>query len=177
MPDEPPEPERLLRPFDGEVWDEASVPLGERGVRLSWLIGFARAVWWHANARRWAALGAEDRARKQEEAARLGPWDVPYPDPVHVPEEVIPITRALVADWIISQTAASRAPLYALIPDDARGAPQRFVSHAWDSHLYSPVMRESRTGPAALINALDGNVKEEFVWIDICCYNSTPRSR
>jgi hypothetical protein len=84
-PENLPRPDELLDRSQSAQWDDASVPLGKRGIRLSWLSELIHSVTWYANSARREALEAEERAARQRWAADH--YDgVPYPDDVHVPE-------------------------------------------------------------------------------------------
>jgi hypothetical protein len=172
------DPTALLR-TDPEPWDEGSVPLHERGVRLGWLTELAYSVSRHLNA---AHFEAEASARSYEEwdhHERNSAWLTEADRPAAVPEyrpyvppyEAI-TTRNFVERWLKPATAEVRGPLYALVPDDARGKPGRFISHSWNSPLCLEGMAQK---PYGMLNALEptsvSGVKEEFVWMDICCYN------
>ncbi|ORW60830.1 hypothetical protein AWC20_07795 [Mycobacterium parmense] len=151
------------------MWDEASVPLYERGVRLSWLIELVRSLLWDANSAH--REGIEYERQRSEFQKRASFYDDEVPPWRPVPEEVRFTTRDFMANWILHKTAPVRGPLYALVPDDARGLPGRFVSHSWSSYLY---LEGSGQEPFGMLNAIGSGVagvKEEFVWLDICCYN------
>jgi len=165
---DPPPPETLLITPDESIWDDATVPLEARGVRQSWFKDLIRSITWHANAQRREALEMDQRAEYQRRAS-IHFDTVPWPEPVRVPDEIAYTTREFVAQYVCRKTAAIKGPLYALTPPDARGKPGAFISHAWDSHLYIQ-------GHAfGILDAIDeggfGGVKEEFIWIDIACYN------
>ena len=168
MNDSPRPPEELLiAPREG-TWDDSSVPLEARGVRQSWFKELIHSITWHANAKRRKALEMDERAEYQRRAS-VHFDHVPWPEPVEVPGEIAYTTREFVAQYVCAATAAVKGPLYALAPPDARGAPGVFISHAWDSHLYIQ-------GHAfGILDAVDGGgiagVKEDFIWIDIACYN------
>jgi hypothetical protein len=166
--DPPPRPDEMLDQSLDRIWDDASVPLEKRGIRLTWFLELIRSITWHANAPRREALKAEEQAEYQRRAS-IHFDNVPWPDAVHIPDQVAYKTREFVGQYVLQKTATVRGPLYALAPASARGEPGRFVSHAWDSHLY---IEGHMFG---LIDAIDGNgiagVKDEFIWIDMVCYN------
>jgi len=166
--DPPVPPDELLDEAGEGTWDDADVPLEKRGIRLRWFEQFIQSITWHANAPRRAALKAAESAEYQRKAS-IHFDNVPWPEPVHVPDEIAFRTRDFVGQYILEKTARCRGPLYALAPASARGEPGAFISHAWDSFLY---IEGHKFGILDAI-AADGiaGVKEEFVWIDIVCYN------
>lgn len=77
---QPPLPDELLESAQREVWDDASVPLAQRGIRLSWLRELVESVTWHANEPRRRAREAAERAYYQERAS-IHFDNVRWPDP------------------------------------------------------------------------------------------------
>jgi len=162
----PPPPDALLKQHSG-TWDDASVPLENRGIRLSWFTDLIHSITWHANAARREALEADQRAEYQRKAS-IYFANVPWPDPVQIPDEIAYTTRDFVGQYVLTKTAAIKGPLYAFAPDNARGRPGSFVSHAWDAHLF---IQGHAFGILDAIGEGIAGIKEEFIWIDIACYN------
>jgi hypothetical protein len=157
-------------------WREADVPLHERGVRLGWLVNFVRSLHWEVNEprrqRHQEQLAAAEQAEYQRRAALYGPWDnIPEPEPVHVDElDVFELTtRELVAKHIVPITSAAAAPLYALVPEAERGRPGVFLSHAWSNAIWAA--KPGRYGTLDAFGEGVAGINEEYVWIDIVCYN------
>jgi hypothetical protein len=167
--DPPPSPEEMLSAPESSTWDDESVPLEARGVRLSWLKELLESITWHANAPRREALEKASQAEYQRRASERLFYDIPWPDPVHVPDEIAYTTREFVEQYVLPKTAAIKGPLYALVPSHHRGTPGAFISHSWSSYLY---VYGHKFG---ILDAIDGRgiagVKEEFVWIDIVSHN------
>jgi hypothetical protein len=163
----PPLPDDLLGESEGGTWDDASIPLERRGVSLAWLGELIKSITWYANAPGREALEADERAEYQRRAS-IHFDNVPWPDPVYVPEPIAYRTREFVGQYVVQKTAGVRGPLYALAPARARGEPSRFISHAWDSYLY---IEGHSFGIMDAIGPGIAGVKEAFVWIDIACYN------
>ncbi len=161
--DPPPYREMLLN--DGSVtWSDGDVPLEQRGIQAEWLVHF---VWSIVGASR-RAMDEYRRARQQEDFALRWGIDVPSsskPSPPFKTDDYT--TRQLVSEYIVPLTRSLRAPLYALVPHEARGAPTRFISHAWDNPVF-----QGRLGKGTLeILKEDSSLHNEYVWIDIACYN------
>jgi hypothetical protein len=158
----------MLDESEDDTWDDESIPLEKRGIRLTWFQKLIHSITIYANAPRRAALEAEKQAEYQRRAS-IAFDNVPWPDPVHVPDEVAYKTREFVSQYVMQKTARVRGPLYALVPASERGMPSRFISHAWNSYLY---IEGHMFGMMDAISP-DGiaGVKEEFIWIDIACYN------
>ncbi len=145
-------------------WCESDMPLAQRGVRLSWLIGMVRDLLEDINRPRDQAIEEAQRAFYHNKAGRYGLHDQPdIPEPI-VPEYTLLNVRALVDHFVLPLTLALRAPLWAYVPAEQRGKPDRFVSHAWDSLLLGPAQQE--IGTLDTIEHL-----ENFVWIDFVAYN------
>jgi len=171
-------PTALLR-SDSKPWDEKSVPLHERGVSLAWLTELAQSVTRHLNSAHYEAAAAAANYDDWEQYERRTAWVMPADRPPSVPPTrpwVPPLvaftTRDFVEKWLKPVTAEVGGPLYALVPDHARGRPGRFISHSWNSPIY---LEELSHRPFGMLNALypEGfsGVKEEFIWMGICCYN------
>lgn len=161
---EPPHYLDLLNVRERQVWRDDLVPLAKRGVRGTWLTKLVDSLTWYANQ---PVREAEKRYEQYANQARAAMWldNVPEPEPVPAPPKpVVYTTRELVSAHILPLTQAIRAPLYALAPETERGTPQLFVSHSWDAFTYL-----QGAGFGTLDSVL--NIKEEFLWIDIACYN------
>jgi hypothetical protein len=155
---------KLLDSEKGNLWHDDLVPLAKRGIRRTWLSSLIESITWYANE---PVREAEERYKRyvnQERAATNFEW-VREPDPVPLPpDRILYTTRELVTTHIIPLTKMSRAPLYALAPDDERGPPEIFISHSWDAYTYAY---------GSILGTLDAfdSADEEFIWIDIACYN------
>jgi hypothetical protein len=162
-----PAPADLLEGGRREGWNDSEVPLAQRGIRLSWLRELVESVTWRANEPRRRALEADERAYYQQKAS-IHFDNVPWPEPVHVPEQVTFTTRQFVSECIKPWTSSVKGPLYAIAPAQAKGVPQVFISHAWDSYLF---IEGHQFGVLDAIGPGIAGVQAEFVWIDIACYN------
>jgi hypothetical protein len=142
-----------ILPADACRWHEEDVPLERRGVSLSWLGDLAMEFVK-------TKLGIADRLRYQNEASRR--YDN-VPPAEYPPFELEGGTStALFAEHIVRPlTKALRCPLYARVPERYRGTPTTFVSHTWSSELAGYAYSIVRSGVG----------RNEFVWIDIGCYN------
>lgn len=161
-------------------WQEHSVPLHERGVRLSWLIAFVESIYRNTDEPLLKIYNEQyreyERALAQQKASISGPWaNIPWIEAVHPQEPKLLelTTRTLVADYIIPLTESIKAPLYARVPPSERGKPDTFLSHAWDA-----VALAKEGGGYGTLDAFRGlnivdnsGVGKTFVWIDIICYN------
>ena len=152
-----------LLPLEASSWHESDVPLGQRGVRFSWLYDFVAKVWENLD----AFIAAEwAKYHSVEKAAMYGPWDIPEPElPAYSRHmiENLQTTRQFVSNLIAPLTRPISAPLYARVPPEHRGVPSVFVSHTWSS-----------TALAQAHGSLDivlDHYRDAFVWIDIACYN------
>ena len=152
-----------LLPLEASSWHESDVPVGQRGVRFSWLYDFVAKVWENLD----AFIAAEwAKYHSAEKAAMYGPWDIPEPElPAYSRHmiENLQTTRQFVSNLIAPLTRPISAPLYARVPPEHRGVPSVFVSHTWSS-----------TALAQAHGSLDivlDHYRDAFVWIDIACYN------
>ena len=154
--------EAVSSPPDG--WSESDVPLAQRGVRVSWLVGMVRDLLEDINRPRGEALAEEQRAVSHNKAGLWGRHDQPDMEVPTVPEYALLNVRSLVEHFVLPLTVAVRAPLWAYVPREHRGKPDRFVSHTWNSLLLGPPRQE--------IGTLDAIEQlEHFVWIDFVAYN------
>jgi hypothetical protein len=159
-------------------WNEADVPLPERGVRFSWLCNFIRSIYWERNQPVREQLELRESVRKWEKHAQWSMDDLPTPDAYKgidlsrpEPEFYDATIHDLVAQYIVPLTQAIRAPLYARVPLSDRGKPEVFLSHAWANSVLSPVPQwHGGTFDAFNSEGIVG-IKEKFVWIDFVCYN------
>jgi hypothetical protein len=159
-------------------WNEADVPLPERGVRFSWLCNFIRSICWEQNEPVREQLRLRESVRKWEEHARWSMDDLPTPDAYKGIDLSGPEPRFydatihdLVAQYIVPLTKAIQGPLYARVPPSDRGKPEVFLSHAWANSVLSPVPQwHGGTFDAFDSKGIVG-IKEQFVWIDFACYN------
>jgi hypothetical protein len=159
-------------------WNEADVPLAERGVRFTWLLDFVGSICWRQNEAVRQRLRWEEEARLWDEHEKHSLTPMP-PKPAHLdhtnflrPVEFYePTVHELVARHIIPLTNAIRAPLYARIPSCHRGKPGVFLSHAWANSVLSSTPRWH----GGTLDAFDkkgiAGIKDEFVWIDFVSYN------
>ncbi|MEM6891823.1 MAG: hypothetical protein AAF636_27460 [Pseudomonadota bacterium] len=86
-----------------------------------------------------------------------------------MPEEKVFSTADLMKETIIPMTRTIKGPFLAFVPEEHRGPPSIFVSHAWSAHVYTPAYKFG-TLQAVSPQGIAG-IKEEFVWIDMVCYN------
>ena len=149
-------------PPDG--WSESDVPLSQRGVRVSWLIGLLRDLIDDINRPRAASIEAAERAISHNKAGMWGLHD--HPDVVvpTVPAYALLNVRSLIEHFVLPATIALQAPLWAFVPSEQRGKPDYFLSHTWSSLLFGPPRQEIGTFDA--IEHLGG-----FAWIDFVAYN------
>ncbi|HQG26127.1 MAG: hypothetical protein KBB67_08510 [Syntrophorhabdus sp.] len=153
-----------LVPLDECSWSEEEVPLGQRGVRFSWLYDFVSRIWADTDS---FITGIWKHYRSTQRASMYGPWDnIPWPEMPEYPEdlvETVRMTRDLVSNLIIPLTRPISAPLYARIPIEHRGRPSVFISHTWSSNAVA-------SAHGSLDIVLD-HYRDSFVWIDFVCYN------
>lgn len=147
-----------------DSWTDSDVPLARRGVAVSWLVGMVRSLLDDINAPRAHAIQTAERAHSHNRAGLYGMHDQPDMVVPHIPEHALLNVRSLVQHFVLPLTAALRAPLWALVPDEHRGAPDRFVSHTWNSLLLGPP--DQSIGTLDAIEHLSGNA-----WIDFVAYN------
>lgn len=149
-----------LQPDDPEAWSSASPPLHERGVRLDWLIGFLKEV---DSQRRLIVDRHEDQRR-----ASIHFDAVPWPEALP-PEATGDLNGEIVAlDVVRPMTARAKAPLYARVPEEHRGRPDVFVSHAWANPL---IGGSAFASLYALASPYRSHGPATFVWLDLVCYN------
>jgi len=145
-------------------WSESDVPLAQRGVRVSWLIGMVRDLLEDINRPRAEAIAAAQRAISHNNAGMWCLHDQPDIEVPTVREYALLNVRSLVEHFVLPLTAALRAPLWAYVPREHRGLPDHFVSHTWNSLLLGP--------PQQAIGTLDAiEHLEHSVWIDFVAYN------
>jgi hypothetical protein len=158
-------------------WQEADVPLPERGVRFSWLCNFVRSIYWQKNQVVEEQKELQKAALAWEEHARWSMDDLPTPDiykgldlerPVPAYDATI---GDLVAERVLPLTNTIRAPLYARIPPSDRGKPEVFLSHAWANSVLSSVPQWHGGTLDAFDSQGIAGITEKFVWIDFVCYN------
>src|SRR5262245_55349213 len=100
--------DQFLRQAEPGSWRDEAIPLEARGVRRQWACDFIRHLLRDINAAR------------------------------AVPPFYFLNCHGLVQEIVKPLTAALRAPLYALVPEEHRGRPTTFVSHTWSSLLVGP---------------------------------------
>jgi hypothetical protein len=141
---------------------EDEVPVGARGVRISWLFDFLRSV-------EDAFIDLADRHQSHEGAYehlnRHG--HIPPAAPRRFDRHQ-PLTGHLLQAVVIKPlTQRSQKALFSRIPPEARGTSQVFLSHAWNTPL-------ARAPGTTLTDVTTGNnpVSERaFCWIDLFVYN------
>jgi ankyrin repeat protein len=149
-------------PPDG--WSERDVPLAQRGVRVSWLVGMVRDLLDDINRPRGEAIAEARRAISHNRAGLYDMHDQPDMEVPTVPDFALLNVHSLVEHFVLPLTGAARAPLWAYVPQEHRGKPDYFVSHTWNSLLLGPPQQE--------IGTLDAIEQlEHFVWIDFVAYN------
>lgn len=140
-------------------WSDTLVPLHKRGVSVSWLINFAHEV-----VRAHIAV-VEQYERDKVASIR---YDTPWPKPLPSTSGGGATTESLVNEVIRPLTQGLAAPLFVRVPDQYKGEPQVFVSHAWSNNLVY-------NGLGSSLYALDSPLRSwgprRFVWIDFACYN------
>lgn len=146
-------------------WSESDVPLAQRGVRVSWLVGMVQDLLEDINRPRAEAIAEAQRALSNNKAAMYGMHDGPFMAVPPLPDYALLNVRSLVGHFVLPLTAGLRAPLWAYVPPEHRGRPDYFVSHTWNSLLLGPEQQEIGT-----LDALDDEA-ERFVWIDFIAYN------
>jgi ankyrin repeat protein len=149
-------------PPDG--WSDSDVPLPQRGVRISWLVGWVRSLLEDIDRPRIEAIEQAQRAMHHNRAGMWGLHDQPDMAVPTVPRYALLNVRALVEHFLLPMTSALRAPLWAYVPAEHRGKPDFFVSHTWDSLLLGPPQQE--------IGTLDAMAHlDQYAWIDFVSYN------
>ena len=147
-----------------DSWSDNDVPLAQRGVRVSWLVGWVRSLLEDINRPRIEAIEQAPQAMYHNKAGMWGLHDQPDMEVPTVPRYALLNVRALVEHFVLPLTSALRAPLWACVPVEQRGKPDFFVSHTWNSLLLGPPQQEIGTLDA--IEHLD-----HYAWIDFVAYN------
>lgn len=145
-------------------WSDSDVPLAQRGVRVSWLVGWTRSLLEDINRLRAEAIVEAERAFFHNRAADRGQHDQPYMEVPNIPKYVLLNVRSLVEHFVLPLTSALQAPLWAYVPAEQRGKPNFFVSHTWNSLLLGPPQQEIGT-----LDAIEH--LEHCAWIDFVAYN------
>jgi ankyrin repeat protein len=145
-------------------WSDSDVPLAQRGVRVSWLVGWVRSLLEDINRPRIEAIEQAQRAMYHNRAGMWGLHDQPDMAVPTVPRYALLNVRALVERFLLPMTSALRAPLWAYVPAEQRGKPDFFVSHTWDSLLLGPPQQEIGT-----LDAMEH--LDQYAWIDFVSYN------
>lgn len=166
----------LLIPVDeAGAWEEEDIPHEERGVRLDWVTALVRHIHEEHNRPLQRAFGEEqeryERALAQQRASVYRD-NVPWVEAV-LPAELALVeltTRALVADYVVPLTERLRAPLLARVPSRSRGRPTVFLSHTWDAVALA-LPGAGRHGTLDAFGPGVAGLREEYVWLDIVCYN------
>ncbi|MBG0786612.1 MAG: hypothetical protein H0S79_16060, partial [Anaerolineaceae bacterium] len=157
------------------AWDEKDVPLHERGVSLDWLIGYVKSVYdSHNEPKRKEYTRKIQQYEQYENQKKAANWFSHVPEPEYQPYPKEPelfeiTTRQFVSDYVIPQTEAIKAPLYARVPQSKRGKPSTFISHVWDAKIRSVVQISGVQKPNSP-GTLD-TISGKFIWIDFVCYN------
>jgi hypothetical protein len=74
-------------------------------------------------------------------------------------------TKDVVNRVVVPLTESEHVPLYARIPDEFRGPPRHFLSHAWDDYFRRPF-------GFGLASVLEYRFRpHDCVWIDFVCHN------
>lgn len=150
-----------LRNESDVSWSDDDIPLHERGVHIEWLNEFVWEVY-----RNWQDV--IDQHKSQERASfHHYSGNVPWPNPLPYPMDQEITSEFLVPNVIQPMTKELAAPLFARVPDDYRGCPDLFVSHAWSNPLVGTAFAEL----AALISPLSRRGATKYVWFDVVCYN------
>lgn len=145
-------------------WSDSEVPFAQRGVRVSWLVGWVRSLLEDINRPRMEAIEQAQQVMYHNKAGMWGLHDLPDKEVPTVPKYALLNVRALVEYFVLPLTSALRAPLWACVPIDQRGKPDFFASHTWNSLLLGPP--EQEIGTLDAIEHLD-----QYVWIDFVSYN------
>ena len=106
---------------------------------------------------------------RHEQQRRANVWfdHVPSPSPLPFPADQEMTSEFLVPNVIRPMTKALAAPLFGLVPDEYRGRPDLFVSHAWSNPLVGNAFAELE----ALGAPYSGRGTANYVWLDVVCYN------
>lgn len=145
-------------------WSDSDVLLAQRGVRVSWLVGWVRSLIEDINRPRIDAIEQAQQAMYHNKAGMWGLHDQPDMVVPTIPRHALLNVRMLVEHFVLPLTSALRAPLWAYVPTEQRGKPDFFVSHTWNSLLLGPPQQEIGTLDA--IEHLD-----HYAWIDFVAYN------
>jgi hypothetical protein len=145
-------------------WSDSDVRLAQRGVRVSWLVGWVQSLLEDINRPRIEAIEEAQRAMSHNRAGMRGQHDQPDMAVPTVPHYALLNVRALVEHFVLPLTSALRAPLWAYVPAEQRGKPDFFLSHTWNSLLLGP--RQQEIGTLNAIEHLD-----HCIWIDFVAYN------
>jgi hypothetical protein len=148
-----------LRDESDVSWSDDHVPLHTRGVQVEWLNDFVWAVYreWHE---------VMERHESQRRASVY--FDhVPEPSPLPFPVGQEMTSAFLVPNVIRPMTKLLAAPLFARVPDEYRGHPDLFVSHAWNNPLVGNAFAELE----ALVSPYAGRGTTKYAWLDVVCYN------
>jgi hypothetical protein len=168
----------MLLGAEGLKWSDSDVPLAERGIQVMWLNHFVRSIMEPMR----KAFYTFDRANWAiDQMERHSFYPVTVEDPILQKHPAEPIlvdpgeltTRQLVEHYVAPLTLSSRAPLYALVPPEARGVPSMFVSHAWSDPICQGRSYNYLPGNGTLDTLDDLRVESAYVWIDFACYNPT----
>lgn len=148
-----------LRDESDVSWSDDHVPLHQRGVQVKWLNDFVWEVYreWH------------EVMEQHESQRRASVWfdHVPEPDPLPFPVDQEMTSAFLVPNVIQPMTKLLAAPLFARVPDEYRGHPDIFVSHAWSNPLVGNAFAELE----ALVSPYAGRGTTTYAWLDVVCYN------
>jgi Ankyrin repeats (3 copies)/Ankyrin repeat len=145
-------------------WSDSDMPLAKRGVSVSWLIEIMRNLLEDINRPRAKASAEAEQAIYHNKAGMWGLHDQPDIAIPEIPNYALLNARSFVDYFVLPLTAAMRAPLWSLVPEDHRGTPNYFLSHTWNSLLLGPAHQE--------IGTLDSiEHLGQFAWIDFVSYN------
>ena len=142
-------------------WSDDDVPLHERGVQVEWLNDF---IW---AAKRELREIVEQHQRQQHASMYPHYVEVPWPSPLPFPVDQEMTSAFIVPNVIRQMTKVLAAPLFARVPDEYRGRPDLFISHAWSNPLVGNAFAELE----ALVSPLAGRGTTKYAWLDIVCYN------
>ncbi len=155
----------LIHPGKAPPWREDDVPLERRGISATWLFELVAGVQERFNEPRARAIVEAERAEGHNKAGLYGRHDMPDMRVPTIPNVVYLNAHGFVTRSVKPVTEETKVPLYALVPEEFRGPPDTFVSHAWNALLVGP--SRQRIGTLDALKALG----DKYVWIDFICYN------
>ena len=99
--------------FSPDERSESDVPLAQRGVRMSWLVGMVRDLREDINGGGRRRSAEAQWAISHNKAGMWGMHDQPSMEVPTVPEYALLNVRSLVEHFVLPLTVALRAPLWA----------------------------------------------------------------